>query len=47
MFSAACYFFISVGYIMGYFVNDDVVCENTADGLIMRQGELSASETYI
>lgn len=44
VFSAACYFFISVGYIMGFFVNDDVVCENTSDGLIMRQGSYANSQ---
>lgn len=39
IFSAVCYCFISVGFVLGYFFNDSIVCENSKDGRsVMRQG---------
>lgn len=39
IFSAVCYFFISVGFVLGYFFGDNIVCEKTKEStLVMRQG---------
>lgn len=39
IFSAVCYFFISVGFVLGYFFDDKIVCENNGGNtLVMRQG---------